>query len=58
MVGEANRWPGFRGRPDRLACAFCFLFAGREPGSHQSVRKAVVGVWRRNPRASQDETHQ
>jgi hypothetical protein len=44
MVGEADRWPGLRGRPDGLACALCFLFAGREPGSYQGVRKAMVGI--------------
>ena len=57
MVGEADRWPGLRGRPDGLACAFFFLFAGREPGSYQGVRKAMVRICPRNPRASQDEVH-
>jgi hypothetical protein len=50
MVGEADRWPWLRGRPDGLACAF--FFAGREPGSYQGVREAMVGKRQRNPRAS------
>ena len=51
MVGEADRSPGLRGRPDGLACAFFFfffffffVFARREPGSYQGVRKAMVGI--------------
>jgi len=45
MVGEADRSPGLRGRPDGLACAFFFFFfARREPGSYQGVRKAMVGI--------------
>ena len=30
MVGEADRSPGLRGRPDGLACAFCIHFAGAD----------------------------
>jgi hypothetical protein len=35
-----------------------FLFAGRETSSYQGIRKAVVGMCPRNPKASQNEIHQ
>jgi hypothetical protein len=35
-----------------------FLFAGREPSSHQGIQETIVGIWQRNPNASQNEIRQ